>query len=804
MAGISTKYRVITGFLILLVTLGVMALTGVNIIQVSSDNFEHYSRVAQLNRITSDFQAEFFLAGQDVMAYTITFDDGLLRESKKSLEDSKNHLVDARKLVQRPETMTVLNDLDKRVTVYLTLIDDLIRNMKGASATMSQGVVPAAEAMIAQLAKIRSLAGQNGNDALEQKMVDITTTFWARRILIVRYEGAWNQNDAAGFRTQTTQLNSLLNEALAVSQTNAERTVVKELQANEVVYFRAFEKLDVDVNAILSAFSKMTAEKNAVSKAMDSLNEAITKEQDALGTASRENNQSSMRRIIVLASLGLALGVLAAAVIILGLVRMLGKVSVYAREIADGNFTSALDVREGGEVGSMVESLREIPAVLNRMSGEFEVVSDKIAHGHLRERGDSRAFKGAYSDLVRATNSMLNGLGAMLDLISNPLIIYDKEIKTLYMNQAASDAIGKDGVGQKCYEMLDKPGSASSTSSCFVISEKAYAMEAKLYPKGQEEEVAISGVPLFDRNKKQVGGVITLTILTEIKRAQRLMRQVADDANEISDRVAAAAEEISAQAEEISKGTDIQRDQVASTATAMEEMNVTVLDVARNAGDASRQADSTRNKAQEGSGVVAVVVANISKVNNISLTLQKDMQSLGQQAEAIGSVMNVISDIADQTNLLALNAAIEAARAGEAGRGFAVVADEVRKLAEKTMNATKEVGGSIKAIQDSTVKNIQNVSTAVESITETTEQAKQSGHVLEEIVSLANENSMLIASMAAAAEEQSATSEEINRSVDSINRVANETAESMVQTSSAVHELAEMAQRLKSTLDRLK
>ncbi|MDR2694865.1 MAG: methyl-accepting chemotaxis protein, partial [Deltaproteobacteria bacterium] len=174
------------------------------------------------------------------------------------------------------------------------------------------------------------------------------------------------------------------------------------------------------------------------------------------------------------------------------------------------------------------------------------------------------------------------------------------------------------------------------------------------------------------------------------------------------------------------------------------------------------------------------------------------------QAESIGGVMNVISDIADQTNLLALNAAIEAARAGEAGRGFAVVADEVRKLAEKTMSATQEVGANISAIQQSARTNIGEVSEAVKAVTEATDLANTSGQALEEIVSLASANSAVVTSIATAAEEQSATSEEINRAIEAVSLIVRDTADGMAQASAAVQELSRMAQELNTVMTELR
>ena len=161
------------------------------------------------------------------------------------------------------------------------------------------------------------------------------------------------------------------------------------------------------------------------------------------------------------------------------------------------------------------------------------------------------------------------------------------------------------------------------------------------------------------------------------------------------------------------------------------------------------------------------------------MRLKTDMLSLGQQAEGIGRIMGVISDIADQTNLLALNAAIEAARAGDAGRGFAVVADEVRKLAEKTMSATKEVDESVRGIQHSAHQNMSSVDRAVEAIGQATSLANRSGEALRAIVDLVGMATDQVASIATAAEEQSATSEEITRSIEDVSRISSETSEAM-------------------------
>jgi methyl-accepting chemotaxis protein len=280
--------------------------------------------------------------------------------------------------------------------------------------------------------------------------------------------------------------------------------------------------------------------------------------------------------------------------------------------------------------------------------------------------------------------------------------------------------------------------------------------------------------------------------------------QAAGKLEQVVGAVSAAAEELASQIEQSRRGTEHQSQRVTETATAMEEMNATVLEVAQNAGRAAETSEAARKNAAQGAQVVAQAVTGITLVQKTSEELKQDMATLGCKADGIGSILSVITDIADQTNLLALNAAIEAARAGDAGRGFAVVADEVRKLAEKTMTATKEVGEAIRGIQEGTRKGIHGVERSVATIQQATALAEQSGQALNAIVGLVDTSSDQVRSIATAAEQQSATSEEINRSVEDISRISNETAEAMKRSANSVAELARQAQNLKALMDQLR
>ena len=279
------------------------------------------------------------------------------------------------------------------------------------------------------------------------------------------------------------------------------------------------------------------------------------------------------------------------------------------------------------------------------------------------------------------------------------------------------------------------------------------------------------------------------------------MLAAADRLEEVAGIVSSASAELSAQIEQSERGAAEQAARVTETATAMEEMNSTVLEVAKNAGNASDVSAATRHKAEQGANVVGEAVTSIREVRDASLTLKEDMAALSEQAQSINQIMAVISDIADQTNLLALNAAIEAARAGEAGRGLA---DEVRNLAEKTMASTTDVGNAIKAIQDSAAKSMAQVDDAVSRIEQATDLATRSGDALKEIVNMVDNTADQVRSIATASEQQSATSEEITRSVGQVNTIATETARAMEEAARAVSELAGQAQVLSGLIDEMK
>jgi methyl-accepting chemotaxis protein len=265
-----------------------------------------------------------------------------------------------------------------------------------------------------------------------------------------------------------------------------------------------------------------------------------------------------------------------------------------------------------------------------------------------------------------------------------------------------------------------------------------------------------------------------------------------------------ASNEISSGAEEMAAGAQEQSSQTAEVASAVEEMTKTILETSKNSMTASDAAKNSGIIAKEGGRVVNETILGMNHVAEVVKKSALTVQALGKSSDQIGEIIQVIDDIADQTNLLALNAAIEAARAGEQGRGFAVVADEVRKLAERTTKATKEIAVMIKQIQKETEGAVISMEEGTIEVEKGKELANNAGQALNEIIESADDVMSLSTQVAAASEEQSATAEHISKNLDSINNVTQQSEAGIQQIARSSEDLNRLTNNLQSLIARFK
>ncbi|MDD2272462.1 MAG: methyl-accepting chemotaxis protein [Desulfuromonadaceae bacterium] len=277
------------------------------------------------------------------------------------------------------------------------------------------------------------------------------------------------------------------------------------------------------------------------------------------------------------------------------------------------------------------------------------------------------------------------------------------------------------------------------------------------------------------------------------------LRNMISEVSNTSVHVASAANQLNFTAEQIATGAEEVAAQTVTVATASEEMSATSGDIAQNCQMAVESATLASESAITGSRIVSSTIAAMEQISQQVSNTAQTVVVLGSRSDQIGDIVATIEDIADQTNLLALNAAIEAARAGEQGRGFAVVADEVRALAERTTKATREIGEMIKAIQNETKAAVVQMNMGVKEVEQGTANASRSGEALLEILKRINDVTMQINQIATAAEEQTATTSEITNNIHQITEVLQGTASGShesVKAAGLLNNSAEELQRL--------
>ncbi|WP_442962534.1 methyl-accepting chemotaxis protein [Pseudomonas sp.] len=293
-------------------------------------------------------------------------------------------------------------------------------------------------------------------------------------------------------------------------------------------------------------------------------------------------------------------------------------------------------------------------------------------------------------------------------------------------------------------------------------------------------------------------------LLRSLATMQGQLRETIQGIASSSTQLASAAEELNAVTEDATRGLQRQNDEIQQAATAVNEMSTAVDEVAGNAVSTSEQSKMTASIAAEGQSQVASTVTSIDKLTVTISSTSAEVQDLADKAQHISRVLDVIRAIAEQTNLLALNAAIEAARAGEQGRGFAVVADEVRALAHRTQQSTSEIEEMIANIQQGTEKAVAAMQVSKTMASSTLEQADAAGKALSRITSAIteiNERNLVIAS---ASEEQASVAREVDRNLVNIRDLSTQSAAGAEQTSSSSRELSRLAVQLNELVQRFR
>ncbi len=488
---------------------------------------------------------------------------------------------------------------------------------------------------------------------------------------------------------------------------------------------------------------------------------------------------------------------------------------------------------------------------------KLDIAAEKFASGDYNVSVDIES-KDEIGKLSNAFNQMVETISmqlSYLEKIPTPVMVIDKDFNIKFMNKAGSEVVGKEQkslVGKKCYDQF-KTGHCQSEKCALAQAmkyDRVVTEETIAKPNGKELPIMYTGTNIKDKSGQIIGALEYVADITELKNREnylvrntdiilKAMENFSNGDLEINIKpenendsigqlfkgfnkaveniksmilqvmqavhsTASASAQISSSAEEMAAGAQEQSSQTTEIAGAVEQMTKTIMETSRNATVAAEQSKLAKEVANNGGKSIQQTIEGMNKIAMVVSEAAETIKELGKSSEKIGTIIEVIDDIADQTNLLALNAAIEAARAGEHGRGFAVVADEVRKLAERTTKATKEISDMIKEIQRDTNGAVVAMEGGTTEVEKGKKLANESGESLKQILDKTTEVMDIINQVAAASEEQSSAAEQISHSIEGINNVTQQTATGVQEIAKAAEDLNNLTTTLQNLIQKFK
>ncbi|GFO69238.1 methyl-accepting chemotaxis protein [Geomonas limicola] len=461
-------------------------------------------------------------------------------------------------------------------------------------------------------------------------------------------------------------------------------------------------------------------------------------------------------------------------------------------------------VKEDAEkvLGQLVGTDADVSAVavvVQPPKGDLAVIAQKSAKGYESLKLDPQLKRLAAHPPAQKTDTAYLETGSLSYLAVKVDVTANDQLQNAYLLLAVNDTRISQVLARNVGVMV------GLGLILLVVGALAALVASKALTKPLKEAVSVAHalsegdlrIQVVAKSSDEVG-----QLMVAMAEMVTNLRLVISQTVQISNEIAEASCQLHGTSAQIAQGAESVASQTEVVATASEEMSATSSEIASNCTLAADASQNSTNAASAGARVVQETIAGMSIIAERVTQTSQTIQALGSRSQQIGEIVGTIEDIADQTNLLALNAAIEAARAGEQGRGFAVVADEVRALAERTTKATREISEMIRAIQNETAEAVKAMEDGVREVERGAVSSQRSGQALDDILSKINEVANQIHQIATAAEEQTATTCEVTTKVQQITDVVAQTATGAVATAEAAAQLSRQAQDLQGLVKR--
>lgn len=751
---LSIRNKILSGFGIVLVLLTVVAAVSFSTISDATSGFETYGRWANNTNTLGRLQANLLDARLAVKNFIQTGDEKFVDDFHTSFTNVHKFIDEGLAQIHDKVRHAKVEGIDKNSQVYDKAFADLAEEIKMKNSIVANVLDPTGYKIVdEQLAPLVSAGNANAVKATESMLYI--------RLLAMNYLAHDSKENVVKVKEKFSVLDKYLNILGSSS-----------IKANADKYRDGFDLLVEKTNKINQLIAQLDEIGPEIAAISENLKLEYKTNQDGLGVELQNSNSAGSNLVIFVGIFAFIFGI-GAAMFLAGLItkpiiKVMGTVeqlqTVCITNLGNGltklavgdldaqveKATKHLKFTQTDEIGRMANSVDEMITKAHAGIDAYEVVRSKVRelsgeavnliqdakNGQLDKRAEEKKFEGAYKEIIK-------GFNEVLDAVILPV-------------QDGSHVLSIMATGDLTARVTNDY-------------------------KGDHRKIKDSINQLGDSLEN---------VLAQISEAIAATASASTQISSSSEEMAAGAQEQSAQSSEV--------------AQAVEEMAKTILETTSYATTAAENSEKAGKVAEEGGQVVTQTIAGMNRIADVVSEAASTVEALGANSDKIGEIIQVIDDIADQTNLLALNAAIEAARAGEQGRGFAVVADEVRKLAERTTKATKEIADMIKTIQNDTHEAVTSINRGNDEVVSGKTLAAKAGESLKDIITSSNSVLSAITQVAAASEEQSTSAEQISKNIESINSVTHQSAAGVQQIARAAEDLNSLTNNLETLIAQFK